>query len=176
MVTVWWCGGDRRSARHAPAPSPRLCVRVAVFAVSVTDFDVTFPVCIGLTLACLGLLGCVRRSGWGGEGVRAWERLGGSEWAVAPSASRPRQQPPARPTAQRAASVGHSAKRRQAGGEWEATHPLGAPRSVPPCDDPPPLAPRRAQLLMMFNGGLAAGASYLVGWGLQEAVGRGGCL
>ena len=26
-------------------------------------------------------------------------------------------------------------------------------------------------ILMMFNGGLAAGASYLVGWGLERAVG-----
>jgi hypothetical protein len=30
-------------------------------------------------------------------------------------------------------------------------------------------------VLMVLNGGLAAGASYLVGWGLQKAVGSGLC-
>lgn len=32
----------------------------------------------------------------------------------------------------------------------------------------------RAGLIMMMNGSLAAAAAYLVGWGIEAAIGRGG--
>ena len=61
----------------------------------------------------------------------------------------------------------------------DATVPRLHPPPPPPCSTLQAKIIRQSWLkqgaLMVINGGLAAGASYLVGWGLQQAVGRGLC-
>ena len=83
---------------HHPPPHPPQPIPIQFFALSITDFDITFPVCIGITLLCLFSLGA----------LQAWITRQSMLWH---------------------------------GG------------------------------LMTLNGGLAAGASYLVSWGLLTAVG-----
>ena len=48
--------GARKPTRNTHGHPGRLFAS-QFFATNVHDFDVTFPVCIGLTLVCLALLG-----------------------------------------------------------------------------------------------------------------------
>jgi VIT1/CCC1 family predicted Fe2+/Mn2+ transporter len=125
------------------------------------NWDATVPqfgICIGITALCLFFLGCV------GGGGKVLQLRGGVCFGHAGRAAVP---------------TAHATLNPRVPAPTLAPLRARPPPSLPLCSATQAAIVRGSKLklgaLMVVNGGLAAGASYLVGWGLTQAVGVNVC-
>lgn len=151
------------------------------------NYNGMFAICIAVTVLCMFGLGCgARTDGRGHPGLRRRRRrqvAGRVRRARRARNSPSRRRDPPLPGSVLQAKIIRQSWLKQGVSDVRSPAPVTRLSKQhwrpPPSPVGPPTSfhPRRsAQVLMVINGGLAAAASYLVGWGLQNAVGRGGCV